>query len=124
MTETVEQKFERLAPKLEAAVNYAFRTHSIEDLKQLVEEGKMHFWPMENSAVMTEMTDLPQARILNIFGGGNAEEIMKVLDDTRVWGKTLGCSRVSFLGRQGWRKWLVPRGWTDHRMSCFSIPTE
>ena len=125
MTETVEQKFERLSPALDASLNYAIRTHSVEDVKKAVEAGLMHFWPVDNSVVITEMSEYPQAKILNIFiGGGDADDLMKVLDDLRVWGKTLGCSHVAFLGRQGWHKRLTARGWTDHRMSYFSIPTE
>lgn len=125
MTETIEQKFERLAPALDASLGYAIRTHTVEDVRKHVEAGLMHFWPIENSVVITELIDFPQARILNIFiGGGNADEIIKAQDDFRTWGKTLGCSHVAFLGRQGWHKRLTARGWTDHKMSYFSIPTE
>lgn len=123
--ETVEQMFERLTPALQASLDYTgIRTHTVEDVKAAVEAGLMHFWPVKDSVVITELSTYPQGKVLNIFiGGGNADDLMEVLEPLRAWGKTLGCSHVSFLGRKGWNKLLTARGWTDHRMSFFSAPT-
>ena len=78
--EPPEQAFDRLAPKLQASLDYALKTHTIADVKRLVEEGKMHFWPIGDSILITELITFPQMKILNIFiGGGDADELATAL---------------------------------------------
>jgi hypothetical protein len=123
--EPPEQAFDRLAPKLQASLDYALKTHTIADVKRLVEEGKMHFWPIGDSILITELITFPQMKILNIFiGGGDADELATALPSLRRWAKQLGCSHVAFLGREGWKNRLRKLGWTDHHCSYFSIPVD
>lgn len=119
---TAEDEFNRLIPQLQASLDYSLKTHSVEDVRKAVEEGKMHFWPVGNSLVVTELAEYPQAKILNVFiAGGNAEEIMKIQPNLQSWANHLGCSHVGFLGRKGWSPFLRKTGWTDHKMNYFSI---
>lgn len=123
--ETPDAAFERLSPKLQASLDYALPTHTIEDVQRLIEEGKMHFWPIDDSVLITELVTFPQMKILNVFiGGGEANELERALPSLRRWAKQLGCSHVAFLGREGWRARLRRLGWTDHKMSYFSIPVD
>lgn len=123
--ETPDAAFERLSPKLQASLDYALPTHTIADVQRLIEEGKMHFWPIDDSVLITELVTFPQMKILNVFiGGGEANELERALPSLRRWAKQLGCSHVAFLGREGWRARLRRLGWTDHKMSYFSIPVD
>lgn len=98
---------------IEAALAYAGGTHTFDDIRELVEQGRLQFWPGVHSAVVTEIIEYPRARALNIFlAGGNLAEIEAMAPGILEWGKAQGCSSAVFTGRKGWeRTFLTRTGW-------------
>lgn len=99
--------------QIEAALGYAGGTHTFEDIRAAVEAGSLQYWPGPNSAILTEIIQYPQKRVLNFFlAGGNAAEIETMYPEVEAWGRARGCTGAAFTGRKGWeRTFLKHRGW-------------
>ena len=105
---------EEARPLIEAALEYAGGTHTFEDIRQLVDEGRLVFWPGPHSAVITEIIQFPQKRTLNFFlAGGNLAELEAMYPALEQWGRDQGCADAMSTCRRGWeRTFLVHReGW-------------
>jgi hypothetical protein len=105
-------EFERCRAWLEAALEEAHGTHTIDDVREGVRTGRCHFWPGENSAAVTEVFQFPRARVLNVFlAGGDLGELLKMEAYFCSWAAHLGCSQIVLTGRPGWAKALQSLGW-------------
>jgi len=100
-----QSEWSRCKPWIEAALEYCYGTHSIEDIEAGIEAGEFHFWPGKNCAFVTEIAQHPRMKILNLFlAGGDLAEITEMEASIIAWAKTLGCTRVIQIGRAGWMK--------------------
>jgi hypothetical protein len=100
-------EFARCRPWLEAALEYADGTHTIEDVAEGVERGAFHFWPGKACAAVTQVLEYPRARFLLIFlAGGNMQELVDMIPSWKSWGAYLGCSKLTLAGRPGWQRVL------------------
>lgn len=107
--------FDRLAPYIQAALEHAEGTHTLQDVRDKVESGHLQLWPLPTSVVITEVLETPRAKILHFFlCGGNLEELRPVYNIIEEWGKSIGCTRASYIGRHGWQRTFLTReeGWT------------
>lgn len=96
-------EWERCRGWIEPALDAAGNTHTIEDVLQAVLRGDAHFWPGKRAAAVTEITQYPRARAMNIWlAGGNLREIVRIERSIEQWAKALGCDRVTCAGRPGW----------------------
>lgn len=108
---TAEEEFERCRPWLEAALEYANDTHTIDDIKSGVITGRYQFWPADKAAMITEVQEYPQRRVFNVFlGGGDMGQLLDMIDAVEVYAKTIGCKSITVCGRKGWIKVLESRG--------------
>lgn len=90
---------------IEAALEHASGSHTFEDVKQAVEEGRLQFWPGRTSAVVTEIVTHPRAKFLNYFlAGGNLAELEIMAPYLEAWGRAQGCTHASLVGRRGWER--------------------
>ena len=103
----------RCRPYLEAALEHAGRTHGIEDVAQLVSQGRAQFWPGAQCAVVTEFYDYPKLRACNFWLlGGDLTELLDMLPAIEAWARAQGCTRMLGGGpRVGWGRVLAPRGY-------------
>lgn len=99
---------------IEAALQHSGGTHSFEDIVAGVTVGVMQFWPGPNSAIVTEIQEYPQKRVLHYFlAGGNLAELQRMLPTIEAWGREHGCTMATLAGRMGWqRTFLQHEGWT------------
>lgn len=104
--------------QIEAALSFADGSHTFEDVRDLVEAGRMQFWPGPSSAIVTEVIEYPQHRVLNFFlAGGNLSELEGMTPEILEWGKAKGCSKAVFAGRRGWeRTFLTRTGWAPSQL--------
>jgi hypothetical protein len=111
MTDLTE--FWRLRKHVEAALEYSAGTHTIDDVAELVLNGKLQCWEGQNSIIITEVVVYPRLKNLHFFlAGGDLDEISLMEPLITEWGKGLGCTRVSLAGRRGWQKsFLKDRGY-------------
>lgn len=100
-------------PFLQKALNLAGNTHSFEDVRAAIDEGRVIFWPGANSAVLTEIIEYPQQRTLNFWlAGGNLAELEAMYPGIEAWGREQGCTTASTSGRPGWERTFLKReGW-------------
>ena len=95
----------RLRQQVESALEYSGGTHTFDDVAQAVTENRFQVWPGVNSVVVTEIIVYPQLKNLHYFlAGGDLDELKLMRPYIERWGKSLGCTRVTLAGRQGWAK--------------------
>lgn len=101
-------------PHIEAALKYSGGTHSFADIVAGVDAGKLQFWPGPNSAIVTEIQEYPQKKVLHFFlAGGNLAELERMLPVIYDFGREQGCTSATLSGRLGWqRTFLTNEGWT------------
>ena len=107
--------FDRLAPYISEALEHAEGTHTLEDVRSKVASGHLQLWPCPSSAVITEIHELPRAKVLHFFlAAGNLDELRPVYNIIEDWGRSLGCTRATFVGRHGWQRTFMTKeeGWT------------
>jgi len=102
---TDEEDLERLRHHVEAALEYSGGTHGIEDIAEGLKKGRFQLWPADDSVVVTEIIVYPRLKNLHFFlAGGDLDELRLMRPLIESWAKSMGCTRVSLAGRQGWAK--------------------
>jgi hypothetical protein len=107
--------FDESAPYLTEALEYAGNSHTVEDVRALVEQGGLQFWPGLRSALVTQIIQSPRRRAFHFFlAGGAMAEIQRLYPIALQWGRSEGCEVATMVGRHGWqRTWLTKdAGWT------------
>lgn len=96
-------EWERLAPLLQQALDRTGNTHDIEDVYDLVLEGKAQFWPRENAVGVTELCITPNVKFLSGWlAAGEMEEVLDLTEQAAGWGRNQGCTKFKVCGRKGW----------------------
>lgn len=110
----------RCAPWVQAALDDAGNTHTLDDIKALIEQGKCQLWLGEASALVTDIMDWPQERALLLWlAGGDLDELRGVLrPQAEDFGKRIGCRRSMIIGRQGWARALKEHGYEPMAWIC------
>lgn len=102
---------------IEKALEYGGNSHSFDDIVGQVLQGRLHFYPLENSFVIMEVHKYPNFNVYHGFlAGGKLEEIIAFQDTLVGNAKQLNCKGISISGRRGWEKALKPLGWR-HQLS-------
>ena len=98
---------------LESALVYADKSHTADDVAQLVAEGKLQAWYGPGAVVITEVITYPQYRVCNVFlAAGSLREIQAMQPGIEEWARSQGCARMVFTGRKGWgRTFLINEGY-------------
>ncbi|REJ67655.1 MAG: hypothetical protein DWQ28_06665 [Proteobacteria bacterium] len=97
----------RCSKYIEDALQYAGGTHTIQDVMVAVSEGKAQFFPLDKSAIVTEIVDYPQKSVCRIWlAGGDLDELKDAEVAIAVWAKTHGCDGMEIIGRRGWSRTL------------------
>jgi hypothetical protein len=96
-----------------AALEYAGGSHTADDIIEAIGAGKMQSWVGDESAVITEVRETPQRKLLMFFlAGGNLRELEAMLPPILEWGRSIGCQEARLVGRAGWqRTFLARQGW-------------
>jgi len=97
----------RCSKYIEDALEYAGGSHTLQDVMLAVAEGKAQFFPLDKSAIVTEIVDYPQKAMCRIWlAGGDLDELIDAEAAIAAWAKTLGCSGMEIIGRRGWSRKL------------------
>tara|TARA_Y100001937_G_scaffold69627_1_gene94962 strand:- start:166 stop:525 length:360 start_codon:yes stop_codon:yes gene_type:complete len=100
-------EWDRCSAWLEAALYYSNGTHTIDDVLETVQRGDAQFWHYPDAAVVTEIMDYPQKRVLRYWlAGGNLKTLLKVEPSIRHWSQLWGCVGIEIIGRKGWHRVL------------------
>lgn len=102
----------RCAAWLDAALAHAGRTHSLDDVRALIDAGEAQLWAGTGAAMVTLVEDDPgERRLLIWLAGGELTELTEaLLPQAERWAKARGCRRMLVIGRPGWERALKPQG--------------
>ena len=104
---SLSDEWDRCSAWLEAALYYSNGTHTIDDVLETVQRGDAQFWHYPDAAVVTEIMDYPQKRVLRYWlAGGNLKTLLKVEPSIRYWSQLWGCVGIEIIGRKGWHRVL------------------
>lgn len=107
-----EEEWERCRHWIADALEYAEGIYTLDEVRDAIRAGEMHFWPGEHCAAVTEIGAFPRRRFLNvILAGGDLKELIGMIPAWKAWGRFLGCSDLKVVGRRGWERVLGTRGW-------------
>jgi hypothetical protein len=87
------------------ALEYSDGTHSLEDVAMALDKDEMQLWPGINTAIVTEILEFPQKKIIHVFlAAGDMNEVIRILPYIEKHGKKEGCEELSMIGRKGWER--------------------
>lgn len=114
---TTAADWQRCKGWIEAALEKAGRTHTIEDVQAGIEAGDYQFWAGEACAVVTEIHEHPRCKVAFVWllGGSLKEACGAVLPCIETWARINGCARVMSGGyaRPGWAKAAASAGFCE-----------
>lgn len=106
------------------ALRLAGDTHTVSDVVEALQEGKMQAFWSDSAAVITQIVTHPRKKELNVFlAFGDLEEVMAMQPQVADFGRQHGCSFMVMSGRLGWKKVLPEHGWSQVGVT-YALPLE
>lgn len=100
-----EVEWERCKKHLSGALAGLWTLDAVE---QEIRAGRAVLWPLERSAVVTQIHAHPNGRVLRLWlAGGDLNELLHFLPAADNYARAQGCIAVEVEGRPGWEKKLV-----------------
>jgi|SRR5437773_7083953 len=98
---------------LERALVFTGGSHTLADVEAAVADGRAQLWEGEDSAIVTEIKQTPQQKILLFWlAAGDMSELRGMARGIEEWGRSLGCVKAQLIGRRGWeRSAIIQDGW-------------
>lgn len=113
---------EQLQKRLQRALDLAGNTHTIEDIQQAIARGQMQCFVTGDSFVITEVTQYPRKRILNVFLAVGDISVVDLIPKLESFAREAGCDGMQTLGRAGWKRILPQRGWhQSHTLFTYDL---
>ena len=91
-------------------------THTAADIAEGVAAGRYQEWANDDTVVITEVLVTPLRKTLHFFlAEGSMPELQAMVPHILDWGRAMGCSHASLVGRHGWSRvgWLAEAGWQE-----------
>jgi len=90
-------------------------SYSVDDVLGEVGEHHAELGYSENSLVVTNIIDRPQARVFHIWiAAGDLDELMdEIYPNLEARAREFGCTAISISGRRGWIRKLKPHGFDE-----------
>lgn len=87
--------------------------YTVEDLEEMILEGRAYFWPGAAAAVVAERVVYPsgEAVLQTLWAVGDLAEVLTLEPALCATARLLGCSRVLIEGRKGWERLMKPAGY-------------
>lgn len=103
---------EELKGRLQHALNIAGNLHTLEDILDAINAGKMQSFAEGDTWCVTQIEQYPRRKVLDIvYVVGDINEVdagyRRIID----FACAQGCSIIRAYGRIGWSKFLRERGW-------------
>lgn len=109
---TIIEEWQRCRPWIEAALARSPNFETIEDVERLLLESKYQFWPAENAAVITEIAQYPNKKVLVVqHAGGDMGELIAMEPSIATFAQIAGCDAIMGFGRMGWKRVWERRGY-------------
>lgn len=106
------EQLEKHRPFIEKALSYTGKTHTFNDIVDMIMKGSLVFIPIGDSFIIVETIHYPQCKHLHIFlGGGEKHEILDFQPKLIEIARNIGCSALTMSGRDGWQPYVDKLGW-------------
>ncbi len=97
--------------KMERALRHANGLYSLADMGDALREGKMQGHVSKVTWAITQVSDYPQKRVVDItYVVGNMEGSLELQDKITEWAKEHHANLITAVGREGWWEHRTP-GW-------------
>ncbi len=104
---THDPEWNRCKHWLDAALHRGGDTLTLDDVKARIESGQYILWPAPDSAVVTQIC--PGGELNILLAGGTLERLADMLPSLEEFGRRMGCTLITILGRMGWSRSFVTR---------------
>lgn len=111
-TAQIEGAWPAVKHMIEDALEHGTGRMDADDVLSLLKSGGMGLWVIINeegtpevlAALVTEMVDYPQKRVLDLslMGGRRADLWLHILPQLETFAASAGCQQVQIHGRAGW----------------------
>ncbi len=112
------KEWERCKPWIEAALEGGF--YGIGYIEGLLNRphNPGQFWPGKNAAIVTEVQDHGDHRVLFCWAaGGDMEEVLAMASGIEAVGRLLGCQYAMSEGRGGWARVMKKHGYEPYSVT-------
>lgn len=104
---TIFEDWARGKAYIEAALEHAKGTHTIDDVALMLGAGHFRLWMGKQFAMLTEFQNFPRIKCLHVFAaGGDLSELQGMETDLLKFARDNGCGRITAAGRDGWLRAL------------------
>ena len=89
--------------------------HTLESVQKRLGNNGAKLFCNETALIVAELVKYPLAKVTNIWmGAGDLNGIKSLLPEVEMYAEKMGCSRLEFTGREGWKRWTEKNnlGWT------------
>ena len=89
--------------------------HTLESVEKRLGNNSAKLFCNKTSLIVAELVQYPLAKVTNIWmGAGDLNGIKSLLPEVEMYAEKMGCSRLEFTGREGWKRWTEKNdmGWT------------
>ena len=89
--------------------------HTLESVEKRLGNNGAKLFCNNTSLIVAELVQYPLAKVTNIWmGAGDLNGIKSLLPEVEMYAEKMGCSRLEFTGREGWKRWTEKNdmGWT------------
>ena len=98
---------------IKKALEHCGGTHSLQHVVDRLESGDAQYWEEGSAAIITELRETPNMRVLHFWlATGDLEDVILLSERIIEWGRYVGCQRATLAGRKGWEKVLARNGWS------------
>tara|TARA_R110000765_G_scaffold40397_1_gene87008 strand:- start:500 stop:868 length:369 start_codon:yes stop_codon:yes gene_type:complete len=89
--------------------------HTLKSVEKRLGNNSAKLFCNETALIVAELVKYPLAKVTNIWmGAGDLNGIKSLLPEVEMYAEKMGCSRLEFTGREGWKRWTEKNdlGWT------------
>ena len=89
--------------------------HNLESVEKRLGNNSAKLFRNKTALIVAELIQYPLAKVTNIWmGAGDLNGIKSLLPEVEMYAEKMGCSRLEFTGREGWKRWTKNNnlGWT------------
>jgi len=104
-----ESEWERCKPWLDAALHRGGDTLTIDEVKSRVLSEQYQVWFALDSAAVTQVIRGTTDEFNILLAGGTMDTLEAMLPYMEQYGRDMGCSLVTVLGRRGWERTFLCR---------------
>ena len=84
-----------------------------DDVVNGIVQGRLGWWPLANSFMVTQVYNTPQKKFFNIYlAGGDLVELLTFEKSLVSVAKAAGCNTMIMGGRRGWERVLPQNGYS------------